>query len=284
MRRVLPLAILLGIALTACANEAEVDVTGLDVSEVRERAVEAMAELESYRVNLTIGGFQMTVDYEKPNQYRTIVRVSESVNTDENAPDTFEFVYLGDRIFDRECADVDEGCEPWEERPRGDIVLGGSLPNYPQWPPVALEMAGDLSLAADGAELVVRGSVNLLRAVLESLRRAIETAGITAFGRSCTSVSVLIVDGTPQQRVEPEPTEFCRDTTFEELLEREADDLAAGDANPATFEALIDPDTYLLLDFESSILSQDDGDEGVRIRFEYSHFNGVTIELPEEFQ
>ncbi len=93
-----------------------------------------------------------------------------------------------------------------------------------------------------------------------------------------------MVDGTPQQQAEPEPTEICRDTTFEELLEQEADDLAAGDATPATFEALIDPDTYLLLDFESSSLSLDDGGEGVRIRFEYSHFNGVAIEVPEEFQ
>lgn len=285
MRRVLPLAVLLGIALTACTNEVGVDVTGLDVSEVRDRAVEAMAELESYRVVLTVAGSQlMTVDFERPNQYRTISQAGPSNNPDEGDANVAEVLYIGDRILLRICAGVDQGCGAWEERPRGDVVVGvGSQAFFPQWPAVAVEMAEALSIDAAGSEIVVRGSVNFLRAIFESQRRLFEVAGITAFGRECTILAPLVADGTPQRSTEPVPTEVCRDTTYEYLLEQEEADLAAGDANPATIEVRIDPDTYLLRQFEVVISPQDE-DAALTIRFEYSDFNGVTIEAPEGFR
>jgi hypothetical protein len=140
-------------------------------------------------------------------------------------------------------------------------------------------MAGGLSLASDSQELVIRGSVNFLRAVFEGQRRVFEAAGVPAFGRECTLLLPMVADGTPQ----PAPTEVCRDTTYEDLLEQEADDLAAGDASPATIEVRIDPETYLIGQFEVVMSSQSE-DEALTIRFEYSRFNEVTIEAPEEFR
>ena len=285
MRRILPLAVLLWIALTACANETDVDVSSRDISEVRDLVVEAMAEPESYRVAMTTNGSQViTVDYEKPNQYRTVFRVSEPIKANDDDTSVVETLYVGDRIFTRECEGVDENCAAWEEGSRGDVVVGvGSQAFFPQWPAVAVEIAYGLSLDADGEELVVRGSVNLLRAILESQRRIFETAGVTAFGRECTILAPLVVDGTPQRSTEPAPTEVCRDTTYEDLLEQEADDLAAGDANPVTIEVRIDPDTYLFKQFEV-VTSPQGEDDALTIRFEYSDFNEVTIGAPEGFE
>lgn len=266
----------------AACSGGDSDTGSLSAGAVRDLAVEAMADLDSYQADLSIDGLPvLTIQFEAPDGYKTVFRGGEYLNTEEDDPEVIEAVYVHDRVFFRECAAVGEDCGPWEERHvDGPVVSPGSPAYDPQWPAIALELASELSLDRKGGEFDLRGSANLLRVVLEGQRRAAEAAGVTSFGRECTSSPVLVVDGTPQY-TGPTPTDTCRDTTYEDLLEQEADDLAAGDANPATIAARIDQETNLIQRFETVSPPQENDDKELTIVWTYSLFNEVTVEAPE---
>ena len=203
-----------------------------------------------------------------------------------------EMVVTGDTIYRRQCEDIDIECEPWEEQPREQVVFPGSPASHPQWPIVAMEMAADLEFVGqeeiDGVALAhYRGSVNQIRAVMETLRRSAIAAGITSFGTTCTSVALTptmidetgkVVESVPGTPVENE--ERCRERTFEESLASQEPGLSFADDNPATFDIWVSPDDFLVQRVAINISPDQPGGVDFAFVVEYSLFDQVQIEAP----
>ena len=311
-------------AALACSGGGEPQPFSGDPQALLEQARAAMAELESYHTVLVFPGgpddaqdeYRSDVSYAAPDSFRFLVFLPLGEITCEAsfapaAPDGLsrrqtcredstnateatlsEMVVAGDTIYRRRCEDIEFKCEPWEEQPRGQIVFPGSPASHPQWPIVAMEMAADLEFVGeeeiDGVALAhYRGSVNQIRAVMETLRRSAIAAGITSFGTTCTSVALTptmidetgkVVESVPGTPVENE--ERCREQTFEESLASQEPGLSFADDNPATFDIWVSPDDFLVRRVAFSIPPHGSRDVATAFFMEYSLFDQVQIEAP----
>lgn len=188
----------------------------VNTAEAITRSIEAMADLESYRMEFTFRpeGEELTflADYSDPNDY-----YERFLGTLE-IPTTFELVLHGDRAYGRQCENYPEVCMPWQEEDERPPVPGaGGLTS------VAPETLGltTLSLIEDGELLGMedyngsyaihlRGSLILGKAILENKRSVY--GGIQDYWESCESVEVA---GGPAA------TETCRTLSFEEYAQEE---------------------------------------------------------------
>jgi hypothetical protein len=274
-RSVLVLAICAWIAL-ACGGG------GSGGSNTATAAIDAMGGLDSYEVSMDFGEEASllkptVVRFQSPDRYH--VRVSER-----EADAHSEFIRIGDEGWKAVC-DNDGQCDEWEETELPEAPVFGPSPFFMlDWPLVALELAK--GIARDNA--VLRARVNPMRAVFENQRRVFEELGLRSYGTECSS-AVTPIEITPVPLGEDAPTpvdsgevsETCRDLTYQDLLENEADDLAFFDEHPATIEATISADDSLVRRVVITIPSRGDDEEGeTQIAFEYSRYNDITIEAP----
>lgn len=250
----------------------------------RDQAVAAMAEVESYRTEFDFGLPPGLVwEYVKPDSYRTFFGADHVEGDIRTRAGGSEILYIGESIYTRKCDDVDTNCQEWKSSPRGSAVIYAPSPSYyPQWPLVALEMAKDLKVSTKGGALRLVGTVNTMRAVLESLKRILDQEGRTDFGRECSSSAVQIgEDEAPPTPAPVTSQETCRDTTYQDMLEQEADDIAFSDERPATIAATVEKDSHLVLRIEIELPSREVGQEPAVFIMGYSQFGMVTIEAPE---
>jgi hypothetical protein len=247
-----------------------------------------MNRLESYRTEMDLGaGDPIVIEYKKPNSYRSLV----IANDNQTGLRTLgELLYVGDTIYAHKCNADGTDCKAWDRTPRGEVIVGAASPSYfPQWPIVALEMAHDVSASTETGRVLVRGSVNHIRAVFENSRRLAKTAGITpTYGQECSAASTPVERTTPPDDPSTpgsSSAQNCRDLTYEESLASQEPGLSFYDNNPATIEAEIDPVTHLLTRFKMTFaVPGDNGEltgEERTLTFTYSKFNGVTIEAPQ---
>lgn len=307
-------------AAFACGG-GESEQISSDPQALLEQTRAEMAELESYHVVFSFPTdpdyaqeeYRWGVSYAAPDSFRFLVFLPGGEITCEAsiAPDGLtrdqicfegpasatettlsEMVVAGDKIYRRQCEEIDRGCGPWDEQPRGQIVFPGSPAFHPQWPMVAMEMSADLEFVGqeevDGAALThFRGSVNQIRVMMETLRRSATAAGITSFGTVCKSAlptpTVIdetgkVVESVPGTPVENE--ERCREQTFEESLASQEPGLSFADDNPATFDIWVSPDDFLVRRVAFSIPPHGSRDVATAFFMEYSLFDQVQIEAP----
>lgn len=238
-----------------------------DAPALVEDALTAMNGLSSYRLEMGIGAeaAPIIVEFATPDRYRTLLAGDDRV---------YEAIIVGERAFSRQCTAVDQGCGDWVEDEAPPFIVLGPSPSYlPQWPLVALEMASDVKVLGteelEGATTIhLRGSVNLIRAVLENQRRVLTAAGITSFGEECSVPTVG----------DDEPT--CRDRTFEESLENQEPTLSFYDENPATIDVWLSPDDLFIRRIALTVPPHESGGQEGSVLLGYSRFNQVEIEPP----
>ena len=295
-----------GSCSTATENEpAEITIPA-DAQAVIDGAVVALADAESYRTTFAFPlpaedvrkAAMWEVYYQKPDSYRALLfgedgpstevcetytrpggsgRSCRDVVTEITERTVAESVLVGDGVFGRRCDGVDQGCGPWEQKPRIGVAEFGLSPTFTAgWPAVVLEMiAVDAGTQlADGDQLVrVSGSVNLLRAIFENQRRLSEAAGITTFGGSCT---VVITPGGESGE------EVCTETenTFEDLLEQQ-DGVAFEDENPSEVVVWVSAGDLLPRRMEITQAPRRDDPSAAALVIEFGDYGEVTIEAPE---
>jgi hypothetical protein len=274
---------LLGLAAVAVTAVACGGVANDGTSATAEDVIESFDDVSSYRVEMYVDTpTPLVYEFEEPDSWHAFYG-SQDARSGE-VLGIGEVLYVGDDSFIRDCDGMDVGCGAWKKEPRGDIIVAAVTPSYlPQWPIVALQLADEKSVSTRGDELVVTGRVNVLRAILENLHVLTEEAGGSKYGRSCTSgvtPSEVNEQGTVVREGGP-GSEVCRDTTYEELLEQEADDIANGDEHPATLTATIDAETLLPKSIEVRVPPREADREMMTLRFEYSRYNEVTVRAPE---
>ena len=246
----------------------------------------------SYRILVFLAGGEITCEASiAPDDLRR-GQTCREVPTSATQATLAEAVYVGDTIYGRQCKEIDLECEPWEKQPRGQIVIAALSPTFfPQWPLLAMEMAGELELLGqdevDGVALThFRGSVNHIRAILENQRRVLTAAGISSFGTECHArLTPTVIDETGEL-VESAPgtpfdsEEACHELTFEESLESQEPGLSFYDENRTTIDIWVSLDDFLVHRVALSIPPDQPGDVAVSFVVEYSLFDQVQIEAP----
>jgi hypothetical protein len=297
------LAIGLAALLAACGGGGSSEVDGTP-EEWAQRALDAMADAQSYRVEFSAPDadveFGWAFEYAVPDSYHFSIEVGEKsvdgecyalpggeTTGDCNANGEitnryfFEQILIGDVSYSRRCERENEGCDAWEEQERPPYPVIGPSPSYlPGWPLVAIELAAWDGVRGDGGDIVVRGTVNHLRAIFENDRRVLTAAGVTSFGQSCTAANETpVAIGENLTGDMPEGVE-CHEQTFEEMLAAQEPGLSFYDASPATIELTVSRDDGTVRRIELSAEAAPDHDEGVTLVIIYSRFGDVTIEAP----
>jgi hypothetical protein len=276
---------IVAVALAACGGGGNSN-RAAEARAVRDEIVSAMNEVESFRGVFSIETPLFTMEIIEPDTFR-IAKAGPLAETEEGTQ--AETLYIGDTIYERSCAAGGASCDAWQTSDRESE--GVTLGTYdPRWPVVALEMADRVSVS-DG---VLRGTVNQIRAIFETIRRVQNEAGVTPqFTRSCTSAvtPVEIREGTPVStpRRTTEDDLDCRELSFDESLVDQEPGLSFIDEHPSTIEAEFDPDTHLMSRFTITMIDEDyegggspqPSGETSTITFTYSNYDEITIEAPE---
>ena len=307
-------------AALAC-GDGEPERFSADPGALLDQAQAAMAGLESYHTAFSFstqpddaqGDGRWEVAFAAPDSYRIRVfgaggesanagecesyigpdglsrgETCREVSTGNTGSTLLETVYVADTIYSRQCEDIETACGPWREQTREPLVMAGpSGALAPGWPLVAMEMAGEFEFVSqdktDGVALThIRGSVNHIRAVLENQRRVLTAAGITSFGRWCTTIAMnetgSLFESAPGTPVEND--EICREQTFEESLESQEPGLSFYDENRAVIDVWVSPDDFLVHRVALSIPPDEANGAEISFVMEYSLFNQVEIEAP----
>lgn len=292
-------SLLLVILIVGCSsNPTPAEVEG-SPAELVEGAIETMNKLDSYHARLIVPAhpedvrekFVWGVEYQAPDSYRLLGQGYEgkekevcersgtstscrNVMTEITDTTYTEGILVGDMSYGRGCDEGGADCADWQSEPRRDLlVLGPSPSSLPQWPFVVLEMLDEPqrvgSETFDGiATAHLRGNANHIRAILENQRRMLTDAGIVSLFDECDLDDSLD---------EAAKIEECRRQLYEDSLAMQADGVARLDEDPALVDVWISADGHL------HRLELTDG-EMVSLTFEYSDFNEITIEAPEEFR
>ncbi len=293
MRIVLVISLLALFVASCGSDQPELD-PDLDAAALVATSAIEMNALDSYHVRFSVTMQRDDVredgvwefDFVPPDTYRFVFyaeegterNVCETPDRDETCTPVrttvterirFEGLYVGEFVYGRQCGGDD--CGDWEREPRPETPVFGPTSTYlPQWPIVALEMLENASAIEAsriaGVETVrVRGSVNMIRAVLENQRRVLETLGITTFGTKCEMFDI------------PMNTEG----SFEETFANE-DSVAFQDLNPATVDVWISPEDGRLHRLTITGPVEDAGEPStIEFTIDYSEFNDVLLEAPE---
>jgi len=300
MKLAVILAAFVALLLASCGDpEGDAKLTSRTPEQLAEDVLAAMADVGSYRSEFSIEGEDAvwTYEYAAPDSYRVLIAVVEESDSSEcyvlpdgatagpcegNAESgersVYESIYVDEHVYTRKCDDIEGGCGDWETNERPPVVIPGPSPSFlPGWPLVAIEMAQFESLGSENDAIVMRGSVNHLRAVFENQRRVLTAAGITTFGSECTS------SPTPEGFEDPDAPvdQVCHELTFEESLEQQEPDLSFFDGTPAQIEVTIAPYTSFVRRIALHTEASPDHEEGVELVIEYSQFGEVQIEAPE---
>ena len=298
------------VAIGCEGGDSKATLTSRTADELTQDVLDAMAGVPSYHLEFLIEGQDATwaFDYVAPDSYRVLVAVERIAGTtpgqecyvlpgDETAGScedaaaqsaealVYESIYLGDKLYARECEDVDQGCGEWETQDRPPTLIVGPSPSFlPGWPLVAVEMAQIVSLETDANDLLLVGSVNHQRAVLEGQRRVLTAAGITSFGTVClggNETPVMIGEnatGSPPVGLQ------CHEMTFEESLENQEPELSYLDDHPAAIRVRVLPETDLIrsitVTFTGQPVDSDPAPQPTTLVIEYS-YGDIEIEAPD---
>ena len=299
----------------ACADDETEDKSpngNIEPEVATQRALDVMKALRSYRLtvipsppsNDPLRELRWVVEFVAPDTYRSLEfdvegeseEVCESYTDPENQDlitrcypiltsvtrgILYERISSPDRLYFRECTDVDKDCSEWERYPLTSVPVAPAGPSstyLPQWPLVALEMAQDLQFLGieefDGDSLVhLRGVVNPLRAVLENQRRVYTAAGVTSYGVRC--------EGETVQPGEEPAEQTCRELTYEDVLEKEEPKLISYDRNPATIDIWLSPEDFIVHRISVPIPQEEPRTGEIPLDIRYSLFNEVVIEPPQ---
>lgn len=302
---------LLALLLAACgSNQPDLD-PNLDVEALVAKSSLEMNALDSYHVRFGVtmrsddareeGVWEF--DFVPPDTYRFVFYAEEGdernvcetpergvtctpVLTTVTERSRFEVLYVGEFMYRRQCDGEGDDCGDWEQEPRPESPVFGPTSTYlPQWPIVALEMISDaeateLTRTAGVETVLVRGSVNMIRAVLENQRRVLEALGITSLSTECVTLVEFMDEEAVPETPQPTPTPTCRDLTFEETLAKE-DSVAFQDENPATVDFWISPDDGYMRRLVIVIPPEEAGDLETTVTIDYTDFNEATVEAPE---
>ena len=255
--------------------------TPTDPQELADRALAAMADLDSYRAELDFGSEvgPLLAEFARPQSYRLQGSFRQQIGSGEAVDRVIESIYIDRDSYHRECERVDVGCAEWEKSQGNTPAPAGPSPFYlPQWPLTALDIAEGLALDEReelGGEPVLKltGTVNHIRAVMENLRVLYTEAGLTAFGQDC--------------RDNPDGGQTCRDLTFDEALQQQEPGLTFFDGHPGTLEVWLSAQDYRVHRVRLTVPPFDDPSQGgdpsaveTSVSFDYSKFNDVTIKAP----
>ena len=312
MRLALTIAALALLAF-ACSSERDLADLDLDVGELLSRSTGVMNALDSYHERFSVPAHPEDVreehiwefDTVRPFDFRYVLYRAEGdekevcethgrgrtctfILTSIAERSRYEVLYIGDFTYGRQCDGKGNDCNDWEREPRPELpVFGPSATSWPQWPIVALEMIENAEVieasTIDGVETVrVRGTVSMIRAVLENQRRLLERLGITTFGTECGVYGVQMNTEGSFGSNQPGPTATCRDVSFEETLAENEDSLAFQDENPATIDVWISPDDGRLHRLTIAGPVEDAVEPSkIEITIDYSEFNEASLEAPE---
>ena len=277
------LVILAGAALLlaagACTGGGK---TPSDPQELADRALAAMADLDSYRAELDFGSSEagpLLTEFARPQSYRLQGGFKKQSEGGEPVDRVIESIYIDNGSYHRECDKADVGCGEWQLGPADTPAPAGPSPLYlPQWPLAGLDLADDLKLAGreelDGEPMLkLTGTVNHIRAVMENIRRLYAEAGVTAFGQDCQDT--------------PDGGQTCRDLTFDEALQQQEPALTFYDGHPGTLEVWLSAEGYRVHRVHVTVPPFNDPSQGgdpssveTSVIFSYSKFNDVTIKAP----
>jgi hypothetical protein len=289
-----PLAILLSVAwlllVSALISRGGDNAAGSatpqagDAARLLQQSQAAMLELDSLQLQMTTQweGREYTyrVVWQSPDSFHvlspSVVAHYESGQETEITDYGFvEAMAVGDRLYFRQCAEEDEGCQPWEESARDGLYVpafaGEALD--PMWTIELLGLMSDAQVVGqedvDGVACIrIQGSANIMRTMIQSWRRAEEVRGPMDWGEECTA--------TP---TEPggETEEDCHSLSLDEYIATYEDDLRKQDENPPSVEVWIGRDDNLMrrLEFRTVLAEPPAGS------FTFSQFDEVTVKAPE---
>jgi hypothetical protein len=294
------LAIFAGAALLAVAGACNSSGGGgggggsatptIDQPDLARRALEAMDGLDSFRGNMdfkppSIG--PLLLEFARPFSYRVRGKFSEQSAGGEPVERVIESLFIGARSFHRECNLANEDCGEWSEGQQDTALPPGPSPLYlPQWPFAALAIAEGVKTAGreelNGEPMIkLTGTVNHIRAVLESQRRIYSAAGIETFGELCGQDEPISPDATPSSE------QTCREMTYEDALEQQEPALSFYDDHPAILDVWVSEEDSRVHRVEVTVPPFDDPAQGGNpaaqetvVIADYSMFDEVTIEVP----
>ena len=290
MRIWLPLAILLSVAwlfvvsvLASRGGDGARSTTPppVDAATLLRQSQAAMLELDSFQFQVSArwawGPLGYSVAWHRPDNFHVLFRLLEDQYDQDGRTirdDGFlETIAVGDAVYSRRCPAGGGGCEPWKEDLRDDIYVPGLVSELePMW---GIELLGLMSdpeiVGQEDVEGVactrVRGKVNILRAMIQSWRRAEENWGPMNWGEECT--------GAPSEPGS-ETQEQCHHTTLDEYIAMLEDPLRQQDLSPPSVEVWIGQEDGLL-----RRLQFPQGEEPAEGSFTFSQFDEVTVEPPK---
>lgn len=303
---------LFALFVASCGSDQPELDPDLDAAALVATSAIEMNALESYHVRFSVPAHPEDVreehvwefDVVQPDDFRYVLYHAEGVQkevcethgqgrtctfilTSITERSLFEGLYVGDAAYGRQCDGDGDDCSDWEREARPELpVFGPSSTYLPQWPIVALEMIENAEAVEtsriDGVETVrIRGTVSMIRAVLENQRRVLTAAGITSFGTRCGSQDIQMNTEGSFGSTSSGPTPTCRDLSFEEMLANNEDSIAFQDENPATVDVWISPEDGRLHRLTIAATVEDSGEPSkVEFTIDYSDFNDISIEAP----
>ena len=254
-----------------------------DAAGLLRQSQEAILELDSFQAEMTTSweGREDTyrVAWQSPDSFHVlspyVVAHYESGQETEITDYGFvEAIAIGDRMYTRQCAEEDEDCQPWGEGLRDGIYVPlGAAELDPFWTIELLGLTSDAQIVGqENVEGVpctrIRGKANVMRAMIQSWRRAEETRGPINWGEECTA--------TP---TEPgsETQEECHTTTLDEYIAMHEDSVRQQDENLGSVEVWIGRDDKLMRRLEFPLVA----DQPAGGYFALSQFNEVTVQPPK---
>jgi hypothetical protein len=258
---------------------------GNDADTLLGQAQEAMRNLDSFRAEMTTTWegreTTYTVAWQRPDSFHVLSPLLESQQEEGHEKTIvdkglFEAMAIGDKTYVRQCQAEDEGCEPWQEGPREAIYVPVWAPELePMWTIEVLGLVSDAQIVGEEdvegvACTRIQGKTNVVRAMMQSWRRAEEERGPIYWGEECT-VALAEPDG--------EEREECQETTLDEYIAMLQPSLQEQDQNPVTIEAWLGRDDNLVRSLEFGEVPA--GQEPGALSFTFSRFDETNIKPPK---
>jgi hypothetical protein len=257
--------------------------SAVDAATLLRQSQAAMLALESFQLKFTTQweGRDLTyhIAWEKPDSFHAVSPYGvahyetgqEPVVTDYGF---VEWIAVGERLYTRQCAELNDDCQPWSERVRDGIYLPAPASELdPFW---TIELLGLMSgpevvgqERVDGVTCIrIQGEANVMRAMIQSWRRAEAVRGPMDYGEECSG------QAEPGEETQQE----CHRLTLDEYISSLADSLRNQDEDPLAVEVWIGPDGLM----RRLELLEGVPDEGlVAGTVTFSRFDGVTVEPPK---
>jgi hypothetical protein len=253
-----------------------------DAGTLLQQAQAAMWRLDSFQLQMT-GVWEgrettYTVAWQRPDSFYVLSPNLESQTEDDEKTivdrGLFEAMAIGDAIYMRQCQAEGEGCDPWQEGPRGAMYVPIWAPELePMWTIELLGLVSDAQIIGEEdvegvACTRIQGRANIVQAMIQSWQRIEEERGPIYWGEECTGIDS---DGGAQEE--------CHDTTLDDYIAMLEDSLREQDENPLPVEVWLGRDDNLMRSLGFPQVLTDE--EAPPRSWTFSRFNEVDIKPPE---